>query len=593
VLRLGRFVLEARHRVLKGLATLRFGNAIFPRDELSARLLSASHVTLPKILEGVVRVNIDEHGIEPVEAAVADTLARLPAGKRVARRIRVLFISTVRAIAFTSLERALHFGDRFIGLVDDKPSLRTLASLHMRAGGIARPIALLDRHHEIGGRRVSAEAKLRTDAELLAGGVRWASGERRDWQPASDRRVAYYLAQSLPHHSSGYAIRSHWLLKGLRDKDWDVHGIARFGYPNDRYDFLGASMVASEADVDGLVYRFAPDRRGFRGLNEQDYHDRAVATLVRQCAELRPALIHSASNYQVGLAGTAAARGLGIPSIYEVRGLWHMTRASKQPEYEDSDHYRLTQQFEVQAAKNADHVFAITGAIRDILVADGVPAGKITVLPNAVNVEQFVPREPDQALADELGIHDKTVIGFVGSFADYEGLDYLLEAARELRDELGPVFHLLLVGDGAAYRDLRVLAKKLGIEDLLHMTGRVPHDQVPRFYSLIDVAVFPRKGVRVCEVVSPLKPFEAMAMGKAVIASDVKALAEIVDHERTGLLHCKDDASSLRDQLRRLIEAPELRATLATSGRAWVLEHRSWAKITDIIDSTYRRLLGR
>ena len=148
----------------------------------------------------------------------------------------------------------------------------------------------------------------------------------------------------------------------------------------------------------------------------------------------------------------------------------------------------------------------------------------------------------------ELGFEGKIVIGYIGSFVEYEGLDLLLEAASELKKELGAFFRILLVGDGSIYEKLWRMSRFLAIEDIVTFTGRVPYEQVDRYYSLIDVVALPRLGLRVCELVSPLKPFEAMATGKVLITSDVEALSEIVEDGVTGLLHRKDDSSHLAEK---------------------------------------------
>jgi glycosyltransferase involved in cell wall biosynthesis len=395
----------------------------------------------------------------------------------------------------------------------------------------------------------------------------------------------------MPHHATGYAIRTHWLVRTLRAKSWDLSVYTRFGYPNDRYDFIGASKVAPHARVDGVPYLFNPSRRGFATLPIEAYHAAAVEGLLRQASVFRPALIHCASDWRCGLVGTEAARRLGVPCIYEVRGLWHLTRVAKQPEYEGSDHYRMITSLEALAASNADHVFAITQAVKDILVGEGVSPEKISILPNAVDTTQFAIRERDRALAEKFHLGDATVIGYIGSFNAYEGLEYLLQAAAKLRARAAKDFRVLLVGDGATRDRLSGVARQLGISDIVSFAGRVPHDQIGDYYSLIDIMVFPRKGVSVCEVVSPLKPFEAMATGKVVVASNVRALAEIVEHENTGLLHAKDEVDSLREQLERLLVDGELRSRLASNGLAWVREQRSWSRIAAQVEGVYRDLI--
>src|SRR5690606_30944367 len=176
------------------------------------------------------------------------------------------------------------------------------------------------------------------------------------------------------------------------------------------------------------------------------------------------------------------------------------------PHYADSEHYRMTERLEVQAAKNADHVFVITQAILDLLADSGVDRGRMSLLPNAVDLDEFTPRPRDERLAAELGLDGLPVIGFVGSFARYEGLDLLLEATAMMRRQLGDAFRVLLVGDGAAMRDLEAQRGRLGLERTVIMTGRVPHDRVGAYYSLIDITAYPRTAARVCQLVSPLKP---------------------------------------------------------------------------------------
>ncbi|WP_257291811.1 glycosyltransferase family 4 protein, partial [Endozoicomonas sp. ONNA1] len=182
---------------------------------------------------------------------------------------------------------------------------------------------------------------------------------------------------------------------------------------------------------------------------------------------------------------------------------------------------------------------------------------------------------------------------YVGSMVDYEGLDLLINATEQLRDKGLTGFKVLMVGDGAVKAELELMAQKKQLQDLIIYTGRVPHDEVEDYYSLIDICPFPRKGLPVCEMVSPLKPFEAMAMGKAVVSSDVAALAEIVQDERTGLLHKMDDAEDLADKLQLLIEQPKLREQYGQAAREWVVAERDWKVLAKRVDAVYKRLLSQ
>src|SRR5690606_7470738 len=250
-------------------------------------------------------------------------------------------------------------------------------------------------------------------------------------------------------------------------------------------------------------------------------------------------------------------------------------------------------------ANEAQHVFTLTEPMREGLIEHGAAEDRVTLLPNSCDPERFVPIPRDGALAAKLGIPDGVpVIGYVGTFVDYEGLEDLADACGLLARR-GLDFRLLLVGNENTSGTDRgpitsaIMEAAAAWSDRLIMPGRVPHDEVERYYSLIDIAPFPRKPWPVCEMVSPMKPLEALAMEKAVVASDVRALAEMIQDQRTGLLFRKGDVSSLADVLARLMADPELRRNLGREGRAWVAAQRTWravgANAATIMDGVLRR----
>ena len=235
-------------------------------------------------------------------------------------------------------------------------------------------------------------------------------------------------------------------------------------------------------------------------------------------------------------------------------------------------------------------MFTITKALKNVLIENGVSAEKISVLPNAVDPSKFNLRSKDKDLEKQLGFENKVVIGYIGSFVNYEGLDLLLEACLILYKKLGDCFRLLLVGDGAMMQSLRRSVQFLQLEDVVKFTGRVSHDEVQKYYSLIDIAPLPRKGFRVCELVSPLKPFEAMASGKVLITSSVAALAEIVDDGKTGFVFEKDNAEDLSAKLELVITDPDLRNEIGLNAHNWVKETHSWKVISQRVIDVYQKL---
>lgn len=407
---------------------------------------------------------------------------------------------------------------------------------------------------------------------------------------AQPDRVFYLLHNSLPHNSAGYATRTHGLLSELNRIGWDVDGVTRLGYP---YDMPGQAEVpdVSLHDVVGNVdYRRLLRGRDIEKKNPMfDYTERYSRALLELAKEQRPAIIHAASNHWNGLTAVKTARRLGLPSIYEVRGLWEVTRGSRNPEWAQSNMFKYIARMEADAARGATRVFAITEALRDEMISRGVDGDKINIIPNGVDTSRFTPIPRDEELASQLGVAGKTVIGYVGSVLDYEGIELMLEAA-EVLNRTREDFHVLIVGDGAELERFQKHVEEHELEHVVTFTGRVPHEDVERYYSLIDITPFPRLPLPVCEMVSPLKPFEAMAMGKAVVASDVAALKEIVTPGLNGYLHEKGNGESLIEQLTRLLDDPAHTRQIGAQAREWVVENRDWSRLSMLIADAYAEL---
>src|SRR5699024_1152008 len=291
---------------------------------------------------------------------------------------------------------------------------------------------------------------------------------------AQSDRVFYLLHNSLPHNSAGYATRTHGLLSELNRIGWDVDGVTRLGYP---YDMPGQAEIPDVAlhDVVGNVdYRRLLRGRDIEKKNPMfDYTERYSRALLELAREHRPALIHAASNHWNGLTAVKAARRLGIPSIYEVRGLWEVTRGSRNPEWAQSNMFKYIARMEADAARGATRVFAITEALRDEMISRGVDGDKISIIPNGVDTSRFTPIPRDEELASQLGVAGKSVIGYVGSVLDYEGIELMLEAA-EVLNRTREDFHVLIVGDGAELERFQKHVEEHELEHVVTFTGRVP-----------------------------------------------------------------------------------------------------------------------
>lgn len=414
---------------------------------------------------------------------------------------------------------------------------------------------------------------------------------------AQPQRLCYILHNSIPYSSGGYATRAHGVATGLHLAGYEVHLLTRPGFPLDTVPDLHADQVTLEETIDRLHYvRTLYPVRGKSPI--ADYIQQAAEALEERFREIKPALVMAASNYYTGLPALLAARRLGIPFIYEVRGFWEVTRLSREPEFVDSPAYQIQKEMEAGVAKAADHVFSLTTPMVRELMERGVPGDRVELLPNSCDPQRFLPRPRDEALARRWAIPPNVpVIGYIGTFVFYEGLEELASACALLKGR-GLEFRLLLVGNenasgqerGPITEEITTIAATAGFADWLIMPGRVPHDQVEDYYSLIDIAPFPRKPLPVCEMVSPMKPLEALAMEKAVVYSSVQALADMLDNEKTGLMFEKGNTTSLADTIQRLLQEPALREQLGKNGRHWVETERTWRRVGEIASRVIRKL---
>lgn len=400
----------------------------------------------------------------------------------------------------------------------------------------------------------------------------------------NSRKVLMFLHTSLPHHSNGYATRSHAILTSLlKTSEYSVDGITRSGYPFD----VGIKTFENHDLVDGVSYS---------RLSAAHYYDQPMDDYIKTAADevekllfsKKPSVVHSASAFYTALPALIAARRQGISFVYEVRGLWEITRASTLPGWGETERFTLESDLETLVAKEADQVVAITKGLKDELIRRGVSEQKITIIPNAINKDHFKPLNPNKVLRKKIGLKNVPTIGYVGSIVDYEGLDDLVEALSLLKRD-GIAFNFLLIGDGNALPGIRQKVSSLKLENDVFVLGRIPHNEVQEHYSLIDITPFPRKPLQVCEMVSPLKPFEAMAQKKTVIASNVGALQEIIQDGKTGLLFEKGSVEDLAAKLSDVLKDGVLRSKLAEKGKSWVLANRDWSQVVRRFDDVYDR----
>jgi glycosyltransferase involved in cell wall biosynthesis len=400
-------------------------------------------------------------------------------------------------------------------------------------------------------------------------------------------RVLHLVTDALPVTSAGYTIRTHEIAVAQRAAGLDPHVVTRCGYPVTQGRIDGRRLVL----VDGIAYhRLLPALMPGRA---DAVADRGLALAAELTRQLRPAVLHAASNFANARIALALRARYGLPVVYEVRGFWEDTWLSRHPDAEKlaaSELYRANRDLETRCMLAADLVVTLGEAMREEIVARGVPAAKVLIVPNAVSQEFLRPLPDASGLRQELGIGPgEYVAGVVSTLSPYEGIGTLLEAISIVRGRGVPA-RALIVGDGPERAALQRHAAACGLAQAAIFTGRVPAAKVREFHALLDIFVVPRTPDRVCQLVTPLKPVEAMASGLCVVTSEVKALSEIIKHEVTGTLTVPKDPVSLADRLEYLFYSPDIRRKLGDNAREWVARDRTWAHNAARYQDAYARL---
>ncbi|WP_036171741.1 TIGR04063 family PEP-CTERM/XrtA system glycosyltransferase [Massilia sp. 9096] len=401
-------------------------------------------------------------------------------------------------------------------------------------------------------------------------------------------RVLHVLDHSIPLHS-GYTFRTRSILREQRALGWETFHVT--GSKQHAGDPSTGGIL--EETSDGLHFYRTPSTNGALSklpvFNQVEVIDGLSKRLAEIIPIVKPDVLHAHSPSLNAIAALRAGKKFGIPVVYEVRAFWEDAAVDHGTSSENGLRYKLTRALETYALKRADAVTTICEGLRKDIVARGIPADKVTVIPNAVDIDKFsLGGSADLQLKDKLGLAGSRLIGFIGSFYAYEGLDVLLRAVPKLAARM-PDLRVLLVGGGPQDAQLRQLAKDLNIEDKVVFTGRVPHDQVNKYYDMLDVLVYPRLSMRLTDLVTPLKPLEAMAQGRLLAASDVGGHLELIADGKTGVLFRADDPDSLAEKVGALLESQQKWPALRQAGREYVETERNWP----VSVARYKKIYGR
>ena len=395
-------------------------------------------------------------------------------------------------------------------------------------------------------------------------------------------RILHIFDHSVPLHS-GYSFRSLSILRQQRARGWETFQLTSPKHILDSppVEFVDGFEFYRTPPVTGLVAHI-PVLRELAQMRATTRRLESVARLIR------PDVLHAHSPVLNAIPALRVGKRLGIPVVYEVRAFWEDAATDLGTSKEGGLRYRATRALESFALRHADAVTTICEGLRGDIVKRGIAEDIVTVIPNAVDIESFADAPPhDDDLAAKLGLTGKTVLGFIGSFYAYEGLHLLIEALPKILAK-SPDTRVLLVGGGPQEQRLKALSHEKGVADKVIFTGRVPHSIVSQYYGLIDVLVYPRISIRLTELVTPLKPLEAMAQRKMLIASDIGGHRELIRHRDTGILFKAGDADSLAEAALWTLANRDTWPDQLERARHFVEEERSWARSV----ANYERVYG-
>jgi glycosyltransferase involved in cell wall biosynthesis/SAM-dependent methyltransferase len=542
-----------------------------------------------------IATEIERRAEEPLEAAriaavahwelgeetrAEALMAPLGAGDAAAGSLRVLAAYRLRVDdpvgARSALER----------LEPDGELLMECARRFRQHGRLGEARDVVDRllAHQPGDARAQGYARLIAGEQAVVDGV-WARGGAPAPLRPVPGRVLHLLQRTLPHHLAGSTIRSHAVGRAQLAMGLDVHMVTQPGFP-----WNAGVLDADPVDlIEGVVYHRVADLPGAAPALDERLR-RNVDLLADVVEELRPAVLHPASTYVNAAVAIELGRRFGLPVVYEVRGFPEERRFTRRHTRVALDANRSARAIERRCWEDAGHITTLARVMERHMVEQGVDPGKITVVPNAVDGDELRPAPRDEALARRLGIDDgDLVVGYVSTFAVYEGIEHLLRATALLLERGRPV-RCLLVGDGGERRYLEQEAGRLGIASRAIFTGWVARDEVAAHYGLLDLFVVPRTNELVSRLVTPLKPYEAMALERPVVAARTEAMEEMVEDGVTGRLFPPEDPAALAGVLEELMDDPAQARRLAEQGRSWVVEHRSWRRNAELYLDVYRRL---
>ncbi|WP_166626533.1 glycosyltransferase family 4 protein [Jeotgalicoccus sp. S0W5] len=419
---------------------------------------------------------------------------------------------------------------------------------------------------------------------------------QQEWQPkplpldskfdGDGKTILFVLNKGMPV-INGYTIRSNEIISRVKELGYRPVVTTRLGWSPEHESYEKPGLD------DGEYRTYYIDRSDKYLTNRtplKKYFDTYKDELYKIVMAERPSIIHAASNFQNALPAIRLGNQMGIKTIYEVRGMWHHTQTSKIHEFYQSDRFNMQEEYEVICCSYADEVVVISESLREYLIFKGIDASKITLIQNGVNTDKIYPTEKSESIINQYNLQNSIVFGFIGSITNYEGIEMIIDTIKELNesDYYDKRFKFLIVGDGQYRATLQKKVLEAHLSEDVIFIGKVPFETVKDFYSVIDIAPFPRVDELVCQLVTPIKTYEAMAMAKKVIVSDVNALKEMVIDQVNGVYFKADNQDAFKEAVVKVLTND----SIGKSARLWVEENRNWQVLIDRLDRLYKEMIA-
>lgn len=371
---------------------------------------------------------------------------------------------------------------------------------------------------------------------------------------------------------SGYSMRSRYITDALFQLGVPLRVVSSPIFPYPTQEELIENVNYFRTKVAG--WEFISKFPLFREVTIINNLKERIASILDDKVKL----IDAHSSVLNGLAGLQVAQKYKVPFMYEVRALWEDAAVDQGKTKERSLRYNLTRKIETDVLQKADKVTVICEGLKKDILTRGINEDKIVVIPNGVDTANFKPMPKSEELMDKYGLKNCVVFGFIGTFFEFEGLPLLLKAAKKIIAK-NKEARFLLVGGGREEESLKRLAQELDIESHVIFPGRIRHEEIQKYYSVIDILVYPRVSKRITELVTPLKPLESMALAKVVIGSDVGGIKELIQEGYNGFLFKAGDVDDLVDKCLYIMHNRSLAEKIGQQAREYVVRERNWLNI--------------